>query len=81
MNTTAKNFSRSRSTTPASARSHLLLGRRDRLMRRPPRAEPVSVFGKRPVPVLLQHLRDGLLDESVQYPGECPIYRIPPRSG
>src|SRR5260370_25423097 len=33
-------------------------------MRRPPRAKPVAVVGKRPVPSALQHLHYRLLDEA-----------------
>ena len=53
--------------TPAIAFGDVLLRRLHRLMRRPPRTKPVTVFGKRPVPSALQYLHHRLLDESIQH--------------
>ena len=45
----------------------VLLRLRHGLMNRPSRPEPVSVIGKRPVPVPLQNLHRRLLDKSIQH--------------
>ncbi len=36
-----------------------------------PRAKPLAVLGERPIPVLLEHLHDPLVDESVQHRGNA----------
>src|SRR5712692_7247613 len=52
---------------PAVAFGDILLRPCHCLMSRPSRPEPVTVLGKRPVPLLLQNLHHRLLDKSIQH--------------
>ena len=52
---------------PAVALGDIVLRLSHRLMRRPPRSEPVAVWGERSVPSPLQHLQHRLLDKSIQH--------------
>jgi len=52
---------------PAAAFGDILLRLSYCLMSRPPRSKTVAVIGKLRIPLLLQNLRDRLLEESIQH--------------
>ena len=61
----------------AVARGNIALRLGHRLMGRAPRSEAVTMPGKRRVPLLLQNLQQGLLDQSVDDTRQ-PSFLTPP---